>query len=61
MNIVLEIIILMSWYLRSAESIWQKRKTWIDTRVSKSNTESMQRAWTDRGKLWQVDEKGNDR
>lgn len=47
----------MSWYLRSAESIWQKRKTWIDTRVSKSNTESMQRAWTDRGKLWQVDEK----
>lgn len=26
----------MSWYLRSAESIWQKRKTWIDTRVSKA-------------------------
>lgn len=61
MNIVLEIIIFNVVVFTICGINMAKRKTWIDTRVSKSNTGSMQRAWTDRGKLWQVDEKGNDR
>ena len=63
MNIVLEIIIFNVVVFTICGINMAKKRTTrcMDTRVSKSNTGSMQRAWTDRGKLWQVDEKGNDR
>lgn len=61
MNIVLEIIIFNVVVFTICGINMAKKEDLIDTRVSKSNTGSMQRAWTDRGKLWQVDEKGNDR